>query len=99
MEEYKVGTTVEKKIKNIMDFGLFVELSKGIDGFIPTQFASKDFVKDLKDKFEIGQVVKAQIVEINQETQKIKLSIKKIELEEQKREDQDLLAKYGTAGE
>ena len=56
-------------------------------------------MKDLKDKFEIGQIVKAQIVEINQETQKIKLSIKKIELEEQKREDQDLLAKYGTAGE
>lgn len=99
MEEYKVGTTVEKKIKNIMDFGLFVELTKGIDGFIPTQFASKDFVKNLHDKFEVGQVVKAQIVEINQDTQKIKLSIKKIELEEEKRENQDLLTKYGTTGE
>lgn len=99
MEEYKVGLTVEKKIKNIMDFGLFVELTKGIDGFIPTQFASKDFVKDLHDKFEVGQVVKAQIVEINQDTQKIKLSIKKIEIEQEKRENQDLLSKYGTAGE
>lgn len=99
MEEYKVGITVEKKIKNIMDFGLFIELTKGIDGFIPTQFASRDFVKNLHDKFEVGQVVKAQIVEVNQETQKIKLSIKKIELEEEKRENQDLLTKYGTTGE
>lgn len=28
MEEYKVGTTVEKKIKTVADFGLFVELTK-----------------------------------------------------------------------
>lgn len=99
MEEYRVGLTVEKKIKNIMDFGLFVELTKGIDGFIPTQFVSKDFVKNLHEKFEVGQEVKAQIVEINEDTHKIKLSIKKIELEEEKRENQDLLTKYGTVGE
>ncbi|MDO4589665.1 MAG: 30S ribosomal protein S1 [Fusobacterium sp.] len=48
LETYKVGDTVEKEIKNIMDFGLFVNLSKGIDGFIPAQLASKDFVKNLK---------------------------------------------------
>lgn len=31
MEELRVGLTVEKPIKNIMDFGLFVELTKGVD--------------------------------------------------------------------
>lgn len=34
MEEYKVGIIVEKKIKIVVDFGLFIELIKGIDGFI-----------------------------------------------------------------
>lgn len=99
LETYKVGETVEKEIKNIMDFGLFVNLSKGIDGFVPAQMASKDFVKNLKDKFTVGQVVKAQIVEIDKEKQRIKLSIKKIEIEEEKRENQELLTKYGTSGE
>ena len=28
-----------------MDFGLFLNLSKGVDGFVPAQMASKDFVK------------------------------------------------------
>lgn len=97
LENYKVGQTVEKPVKNIMDFGLFVNLSKGVDGFIPAQLASKDFVKNLKDKFKVGDVVKAQIVEIDKEKQRIKLSIKKIELEEEKRENQELLSKYGTS--
>ena len=82
-----------------MDFGLFVNLSKGIDGFIPAQLASKDFIKNLKDKFTVGQKVKAQITEIDREKQRIKLSIKKIEIEEERRENQELLSKYVTSGE
>lgn len=97
LENYKVGQTVEKEIKNIMDFGLFLNLSKGVDGFVPTQMASKDFIKNLKDKFKVGDIVKAQIVEIDKEKQRIKLSIKKIEQEEERRENQELLSKYGTS--
>ncbi|WP_255466137.1 30S ribosomal protein S1 [Fusobacterium hominis] len=97
MESYKLGQTVEKKIKNILDFGMFVSLCDGVDGFIPAQLASKDFIKNLKDRFAVGDVVKAQIVEIDKEKERIKLSIKKIELEEEKRENQELLNKYGTS--
>ena len=68
LEEYKVGTTVEKKIKTVADFGLFIELIKGIDGFIPTQFASKEFIKNIRDKFKEGDIVKAQVVEVNKDT-------------------------------
>ena len=97
MEEYKVGTTVEKKIKTIADFGLFVELTKGIDGFIPTQYASKEFIKNIRDKFNEGDVVKARVVEVNKDTQKIKLSIKEIEREEAKREEREQIEKYSTS--
>ena len=97
LEEYKVGTTVEKKIKTVADFGLFIELTKGIDGFIPTQFASKEFIKNIRDKFNEGDIVKAQVVEVNKDTQKIKLSIKKIEIEEEKREEREQIEKYSTS--
>ena len=97
MDSYKLGQTVEKKIKNILDFGMFVNLCEGVDGFIPAQLASKDFIKNLKDRFNVGDTVKAQIVEIDREKQRIKLSIKKIEIEEEKRENQELLNKYGTS--
>ena len=97
MEEYKVGTTVEKKIKTVADFGLFVELTKGIDGFIPTQFASKEFIKNIRDKFNEGDIVKARVVEVNKDTQKIKLSIKEIEREEAKREEREQIEKYSVS--
>ncbi|MBS9776207.1 MAG: bifunctional 4-hydroxy-3-methylbut-2-enyl diphosphate reductase/30S ribosomal protein S1 [Fusobacterium sp.] len=99
MDEFKEGITVERPIKTVADFGLFIELVKGIDGFIPTQFASKDFIKDIKERFKVGDVVKAQIVEVNKETQKIKLSIKKIEQEAEKREQEELINKYSVSGE
>lgn len=97
MEEYKIGTIVEKPIKSILDFGMFVKLEEGIDGFIPTQLASKDFIKNLKDKFQVGDVVRGKIVEIDQDKERIKISIKGLELDEEKRETKELIEKYGVS--
>ena len=98
VEEYKVGQIVEKEIKSVMDFGLFINLANGVDGFIPTQLASKDFIKELKDKFTSGQMIRAQIIEINNEKERIKLSIKKIEIDEENKEHKEMIEKYGTSG-
>lgn len=98
LEEYKVGQIVEKEIKSVMDFGLFINLTNGVDGFIPTQLASKDFIKELKDKFTSGQMIRAQIIEINNEKERIKLSIKKIEIDEENKEHKEMIEKYGTSG-
>ena len=68
-----------------------------VDFFRCQLLASKDFVKNLNDRFKAGDTVKAQIVEIDKDKKRIKLSIKKIELEEEKREEQELLNKYGTS--
>ena len=97
LENYKVGNRVEKEIKNIQDFGMFVKLGEGVDGFIPTQLASKDFIKSLKDSFKVGQMVLAEIVEIDTEKKRIKLSIKKVQLEKEKNENKELIEKYGTS--
>ena len=95
MEEYKVGDIVEKPVKSILEFGMFVKLEDGIDGFIPTQLASKDFIKNLKDKFQVGDLVRGKIVEIDKDKQRIKISVKGLELDEEKRETKELIEKYG----
>lgn len=97
LENYKIGQTVETPIKNITNFGLFVALTDVIDGFIPIQMVSKDFIKKLEDKFKVGDIVKAQIIEVDRDKERIKLSIKKIEIEEEKRENQELISKYGVS--
>lgn len=98
-DKYQIGDVVEKAVKNIQDFGLFVKLEDGIDGFIPTQLVSKDYIKDLKETFNVGDVVSGKIIEIDNEKQKIKISIKAYELDALKQEEKELIEKYGTAGE
>ncbi|MGL5544417.1 MAG: S1 RNA-binding domain-containing protein, partial [Cetobacterium sp.] len=97
IENYKVGDRIEKEIKNIQDFGMFVKLGEGVDGFIPTQLASKDFIKNLKDVFNVGDLVLAEIVEIDSEKKRIKLSVKKVQIEKERNENKELLEKYGTS--
>jgi ribosomal protein S1 len=98
-ENYKVGDIVERKITSITDFGLFIEMEKGVDGMIHASQASKDFVKNLKERFEIDEMVKAEIIEIDSAKKRVKLSIKKAEIANEKNETQELIEKYGTVGE
>lgn len=99
LKDYKVGDIVEKTIKNIQDFGIFVTLEEGVDGFIPAQLLSKEFIKNIKDKFKVGEMIKGKIIEIDKEKQRIKISVKAYEIELEKKETRELLEKYGTAGE
>ncbi|MGL5232223.1 MAG: S1 RNA-binding domain-containing protein, partial [Fusobacteriaceae bacterium] len=97
LENYKVGDQIERAIKTIIDSGMFVTIENGVDGFIPLQLASKENLKSLKDKFKVGDKVKAEIVEMDKEKKKIKLSIKKIEIDSEKNEERELLEKYSTS--
>ena len=97
LENYKVGDIVEKDIKAVMDFGMFINLEKNLDGFIPAQLASKEFIKNLKDSFNVGDRVKAEIIEIDREKKKIKLSIKKLEIDNTKEEEREMIEKYSVS--
>lgn len=77
-ESLKEGDIIKRKIKNIIDSGIFVEITPGVDGFIKRSEVS--WVKynvNLKELFEIGQEIEAEIISINPETQKIALSYRK----------------------
>lgn len=93
-EKYSEGDIIKRKIISIANFGIFVEIEKGIDGMIHISEASKDFVKNLEEKYQVGDEVEAKIIMMDEETKKIKLSIKEIEMQEEKKEDEELLEKY-----
>jgi len=73
---YIVGDVVSVKIVNMMPFGAFAEIVDGVDGLIHiSQIAQKRIAKPA-DVLEIGQVVDAKIIEIDDEKQKVSLSIR-----------------------
>ncbi|MGM0508177.1 MAG: 4-hydroxy-3-methylbut-2-enyl diphosphate reductase [Fusobacteriota bacterium] len=98
-DKYSEGDVIKREIISIAPFGIFIELEDGIDGMIHISEASKDYIKDLKEKFEIGQEVEAEIIKMDKENKKIKLSIKKLEEQNETEKEKDLIEEYGTVGD
>lgn len=72
------GQVVEGVVKNITDYGAFVDLG-GIDGLLHVTDIAWRRVNHPSDVLSIGETVKVQIIKINPETQRISLGIKQLE--------------------
>ncbi|MEJ2723833.1 MAG: 30S ribosomal protein S1 [Deltaproteobacteria bacterium] len=78
-EKYKCGTRVSGTVKNITDFGLFVELEEGIEGLVHiSQLPKRDQSNPLKG-FQVMDKIEAEVVHVSQEDKRIGLSIRKLE--------------------
>ena len=74
--QYAVGDIASVKIVSMMPFGAFAEIVPGVDGLIHiSQIAMKRIAKPA-DLLEIGQIVDVRITEIDDEKQKVSLSIR-----------------------
>lgn len=85
-EKYQIGTMITGKVARMTDFGAFVELEEGIDALLHVSQISIDHVEKPSDVLKVGQEITAKIVDFNEETKKISLSIKAVELENRKEE-------------
>ena len=72
-----VGTVIEGKVRNLTEFGAFVEITEGIDGLI--HVSDMSWTKRVKHPSEVlkkGDMVRARITNIDVENQRVSLSIK-----------------------
>ncbi|MGD9300744.1 MAG: 30S ribosomal protein S1 [Desulfobacterales bacterium] len=79
-EKYPVGTTIEGKIKNITDFGLFVGIDEGIDGLV--HISDISWIKRIKhpsELFKKGDMVQAIVLDIEKESERFSLGIKQLQ--------------------
>jgi small subunit ribosomal protein S1 len=77
-------------VKSFTDFGVFVELEPGIDGLIHVSQLPKDKQGDPQKGFQIGDEIRAEIVDVSQRDKRIGLSIRKLE----ESADRDLQKSY-----
>ena len=73
---YAVGDVASVKIVNMMPFGAFAEVIDGVDGLIHISQIAQQKIGKPADVLELGQVVDAKIIAIDEENQKISLSIR-----------------------
>ena len=79
-EKYPVGTTIEGKIKNITDFGIFIGIDEGIDGLV--HISDISWTKRIKHPSEIykkGDTVQAIVLDIEKENERFSLGIKHLQ--------------------
>ncbi len=78
--KYPIGTTIEGKIKNITDFGLFIGIDEGIDGLV--HISDISWTKRIKHPSELykkGDVVQAIVLDIEKNNERFSLGIKQLQ--------------------
>lgn len=78
-EKYNIGDVVTVKIANMMPYGVFVEIEKGIEGLVHISQICEDRITKPEEKLRVGQKVNAKIIDFDKENNKIELSIKDLE--------------------
>lgn len=84
--KYQIGQVVSGKVARMTDFGAFVELEEGIDALLHVSQISIEHVEKPADVLKIGQDITAKIVDFKEEGKKISLSVKALEIEQNKAE-------------
>ncbi len=80
---YPIGSLVDGTITNVTDFGVFVQLEEGIEGLVHVSEISKEKVKTPVGMFNVGDVLKAMVINVSADDRKIGLSVKAIEEQEE----------------
>jgi small subunit ribosomal protein S1 len=78
-EKYPIGTTINGKVRNLTEFGAFVEVEEGIDGLIHISDMSWSKVKHPSEVLKKGDAVEAQVLSIDAENQRLSLGLKQLQ--------------------
>jgi small subunit ribosomal protein S1 len=78
-QKYPVGTVVAGRVRNLTDFGAFIELEEGVDGLIHVSDISwTERVQKPNEKFKKGDLVQAKVLKIDSDQRRISLGIKQM---------------------
>src|SRR5215467_464713 len=79
-EKYPIGSTVEGRVRNLTDFGAFIEIEDGIDGLV--HVSNLSWTKRVKHPSEVlkkGEKVKAVVLGIEPEQRRLSLGVKQLQ--------------------
>ena len=76
IEDLEEGMILTGTIRNVIDFGAFVDIGVKHDGLVHISEMSYTFVRNPSDIVAVGDIVKVKVIQIDKERQKVKLSMK-----------------------
>jgi small subunit ribosomal protein S1 len=79
-DSIQVGSKIKGKISSITDYGLFVEIQKGVEGLVHiSEISWIDRINDLSKHFKVGDEIESVVVSLDKENRRMSLSIKQLE--------------------
>jgi len=79
LENFSLGSLVEGPVTEIKDFGAFVKLTDEVEGLIHISEMTEERIATPADVLQVGQIVKARIIGINEEKHQVRLSMRNLE--------------------
>ena len=74
IDDLKLGMKLQGTVRNVVDFGAFVDIGLHNDGLVHISNMSKEFIKNPSDVVSVGDIVDCYVIEINKEKEKVSLS-------------------------
>ncbi len=79
-DKYPAGTIVKGRVVNIMPYGVFVEIDKGIEGLLhSSEITWQKKMVNPQEIFTLGQTVEVQVINVDRDAKRISLSMKQLE--------------------
>ena len=79
MEDLEVGMKFTGTVRNVIDFGVFVDIGVHQDGLVHISQISKGFIKHPSDELKVGDIVNVKVIGVDLEKHRISLTIKDYE--------------------
>ena len=79
ISDLKIGMKLEGIVTNVVNFGAFVDIGVHQDGLVHISQLADYFVEDPKQIIHVGQIVKVQVLEVDQKLRRISLSMKTLD--------------------
>ena len=78
IKDLKVGMILQGTVRNIMDFGMFVDINVHQDGLVHISEVANKFVKDISSIYSVNDIVKVKVIALDLAKKRISLSIKQV---------------------
>ena len=89
LESISEGSVIEGKVKNLTDYGAFIDLG-GIDGLVHVTDVSWTKIANPSEKLELGEKVKVKVLKFDEELSRLSLGIKQLSEDPWEKVDDDL---------
>ncbi|MBQ3497027.1 MAG: S1 RNA-binding domain-containing protein, partial [Oscillospiraceae bacterium] len=78
MKDLKAGMVLSGTVRNVIDFGVFVDIGVHQDGLVHVSQVSRKFIRHPSEVVAVGDIVRVVVLDVDEKKKRISLSMKQV---------------------